>query len=64
MINNNIINNNDIDDLNLVENEVAAPVGLNINLDGKKKFLEDNENLNLDNGLDGWVIIDKKDINS
>jgi len=64
LINNNIINNNDIDDLNLVENEVAAPVGLNINLDGKKKFLEDNENLNLDNGLDGWVIIDKKDINS
>jgi hypothetical protein len=64
LINNNIINNNDIDDLNLVENEVAAPVGLNINLDGKKKFLEDNENLNLDDDLDGWVIIDKKDINS
>ena len=63
LINNNIINNNDIDDLNLVENEVAAPVGLNVKLDGKKKFLEDNENLNLDDGLDGWVIIDKKDIN-
>ena len=64
LINNNIINNNVIDDINLVENEVAAPVGLTINFDGKKKFLEDNENLNLDDGLDGWVIIDKKDINS
>ena len=64
LINNNIISNNIIDNTNIIENEVAAPIGPNINIDGKKKYLEDNENLNLDGGIDDWVIIDKKDINS
>ena len=64
LINNNIISNNIIDNTNIIENEVAAPIGPNINIDGKKKYLEDNENLNLDGGIDNWVIIDKKDINS
>ena len=64
LINNNIISNNIIDNTNIIENEVAAPIGPNINIDGKKKYLEDNENLNLDGMIDDWVIIDKKDINS
>ena len=51
--NNNIINNDNIDDI--INDESAPPMAMNINIDGKKDYLEDKENIDLKD----WVIIDK-----
>ena len=53
MINNNIIN--DMDD-NSINEGSAPPSGTNMNIDGKKNYLEDQKGVNLSD----WVVIDKK----
>ena len=54
----NMINNNSINDMddNSINEGSAPPSGTNMNIDGKKNYLEDKKGVNLSD----WVVIDKK----